>query len=71
MDTVNTLKYMLKDINKHKRDKNKLLEYYIQKRLNVSIKNYYRDLLETYDFLSHKDAKKVIRVMNKLDKEGI
>lgn len=65
MDTINTLKSMLKDINKHKRDKNKLLEYYVQKRLNTSLKNYYKELLETYDFLTHREAKKVFKALNK------
>lgn len=70
MDTINVLNHMLKDIKKHRRNKDKLLEYYIQKRLNMSLKNYYKELLETYDFLTHKNAKKVVRAMTKLDKEG-
>lgn len=64
------LNNMLKDINKHKRNKNKLLEYYIQKRLKKSLKNYYKDLLETYNILSHKEPKKVFKTINRIEKEG-
>lgn len=56
---------MLKDIERHKRDKNKLIEYYIQKRLNTSTQNYYKDLLKAYQLISHKDSTKIIKIINK------
>lgn len=42
------------DLNKHKRNKTTLLEYYIQKRLNKSLSNYLFDVQNTKERLDKK-----------------
>ena len=58
---------MLSDIRKHKRNKSDLLAYYIQKRLNLSLNNYYSDLNSNYNMLTRKDSLKVLKEINKGD----
>lgn len=65
MNFSDLLLKMLEDMEKHRRNKDNLLEFYIQKRLNNSIQNYYKDLLKSYKFLSHKDPKKLLNIINK------
>lgn len=54
---------MIEDIKNHERSKEVLLPFYIQKRMDLSIKNYYEELMQTYDELMKKDAFKVIKRM--------
>lgn len=61
MSTNQTLRNMLLDIQRHERDQAGLLEHYIQLRLDRSLINYYTDLMQTYDFLSHRDAQRVLK----------
>ena len=42
------------DLNKHHRDKSKLLEYYINTRLNKTIDAYYSDIMDNYNYLNKK-----------------
>ena len=42
MTVEQTLKDMLKDINKHKRSKENLLEHFVSMRLDKSIQTYYK-----------------------------
>ncbi len=58
---------MLKDIKNHKKSKDNLLAYYIQKRLNLSLDNYYSDLVNDYNLLTHKNSLKVLRELTKGD----
>lgn len=60
-----TLRNMLKDINEYKRDKTGLLEYYIQTRLNLSLENYYKDLMHDYNNIMNRSTKKMLRNLNK------
>lgn len=59
------LSSILKDLNKHKRNKSQLLEEAVQKRLDLSLQNYYRDILESYEFLSNRNALKLARKLNR------
>lgn len=55
---------ILNDLNKHKRDKSELLEYYIQRRLNKSLSNYIYDMQNTKERIDKKyKYKKIIKSM--------
>ena len=60
-------KSMLADVKKRNRTREELLPYYVQKRLDKSIKTYYKQLLESCNFLSNvTDESKVIKKLAKL-----
>lgn len=61
-DQINEI---LKDLKSHNHPKNKLLEFFINKRLNKSLKSYYSVLLNAQDRLLNKDEIKVIKDINK------
>ena len=62
-----TLKAMLEDIRSRNKPKDDLLNYYVQKRLNKSIKTYYKQLLDSYNFLSNvTDETKLAKKLAKL-----
>ena len=65
---VQDIKEMLNDLNIHKRPKNTLLKYFIECRLETSIKTYYDQLLKSVDYLSlSQDPDNVIIKLNKED----
>lgn len=68
MTVEQTLKDMLKDINKHKRPKENLLEYFVSMRLDKSIQIYYKQLLESVDYLANREASQE-RILNGINKE--
>ncbi len=68
MTVEQILKDMLKDINKHKRPKENLLEYFVSMRLDKSIQIYYKQLLESVDYLSNREASQE-RILNGINKE--
>ena len=53
------------DLNKHHRDKSKLLEYYINTRLNKTIDAYYSDLMDSYNYLNNRDEFNMIKRMSR------
>lgn len=65
---IDVLNKMLKDLSAHKRDKNYLLEFYIQKRLSSSLSAYYKSITYDEDYLSRLDSVKVMKKMNKVYK---
>lgn len=62
------LNNMLKDISKHKRNRDNLLEYYIQERLNKSLETYYIQLSHSLEYLINKDSFRVLKNSNKLSR---
>lgn len=54
-----------KELNKHHRDKSKLLAYYIQERLSASLQSYYKELTDSYTYLETKEELKTLRKLNK------
>lgn len=68
MTVEQILKDMLKDINNHKRPKENLLEYFVSMRLDKSIQTYYKQLLESVDYLSNREASQE-RILNGINKE--
>lgn len=68
MTVEQTLKDMLKDINKHKRPKENLIEYFVSMRLDKSIQTYYKQLLESVDYLANREASQE-RIINGINKE--
>ena len=52
---------MLSDIKAHQRDKDDLLAYYVQERLNKSLQVYYKELLDSYNMLQRFDEIKKLR----------
>ena len=63
---INMLNNMLKDISKYKRNKDNLLEYYIQERLNKSLETYYNQLSHSLEYLISKNGLRVLKDSNKL-----
>lgn len=61
MATVDTLNKMLSDIRQHNRKRSELIEYYVNARLDKSLKSYYGELVETYHMLTRRDAARVVR----------
>ena len=53
------------DLNKHHRDKSKLLEYYINTRLNKTIDAYYSDIMDNYNYLNNRDEFNMIKRMSR------
>lgn len=53
------------DLNKHHRDKSKLLEYYINTRLNKTIDAYYSDIMDSYNYLNNRDEFNMIKRMSR------
>lgn len=60
-DPEKILRHMLSDLDKHRRPRKELLSDYIQSRLDLSLKNYYEDLMKAYDAITRKDAAKIIK----------
>ena len=58
-------KRILSELNFHKRDKNEILQYYINKRLNDSLQTYYHELAAEMDSLAHRNELKVMRNVGK------
>lgn len=50
-----TLMTIQEDLSKYHRNKNELLEYYIQSRLNNSLQSYYHDLMNSLTYLKYKE----------------
>lgn len=63
MTVEQTLKDMLKDINEHKRSKENLLEHFVSMRLDKSIQTYYKQLLESVDYLASREVSQE-RILN-------
>ena len=67
MSAKNILENMLIDINKHKTEEAKSLNYYVDMRLNKSVENYYKELLGSKNFLESFNelsvAKKLLKTL--------
>ena len=53
------------DLNKHHRDKSKLLGYYINTRLNKTIDAYYSDIMDNYNYLNNRNEFNMIKRMSR------
>ena len=60
---------MLNGLQKYKHSKTELIQFYIQKRLDLNLQQYYRKLQQSVDFLTRKDSKKVLKKLNRVDKK--
>ena len=56
----------LDDLSKHKRDRDKLMEFYINDRLSKSIEVYYKELYNSLNYLVSKNNIRVLREFNKI-----
>lgn len=57
------LREMLQDLSRHNGTREKLLPLYLQKRMDLSLKNYYEELMQTYEELTKRDAARVLKKM--------
>ena len=64
---MTNLEQIQNDLNNYHRNKQALLIYYVNKRLNDSLKSYYSDLLTSVRFLNTKDGIKLIHGINKYE----
>ena len=63
---TNRFNKMLNDLSKYKRDKNSLMQMYIENRLNKSLETYYSQLNSSLESLLGSDELKVLRQSNKI-----
>ena len=63
---TNRFNKMLNDLSKYKRDKNSLMQMYIENRLNKSLETYYSQLNSSLESLLDSDELKVLRRSNKI-----
>lgn len=63
MSSIHQLDFkpIIEDLNKHKRDRNSLLEEYINERLRKSLYTYYKELSTSVSVLNRKDNMKVMK----------
>lgn len=59
------LNNIIADLKFHKRPKSKILEYFINIRLNKSLTTYYDSLLKSENRLLNKEEIKIMRGLNK------
>jgi len=59
---------MLEELGKHHNDRAKLIEFYINDRLNKSLASYYEALDKSINYLSKKDELKVLKQIGEEDK---
>lgn len=59
---------MLSTLQHYKHDKTWLMQKYVQERLDQNLIQYYKKLQQSVDFLERKDSKKVIKKLNRVDK---
>lgn len=52
---------ILKELNRYKRDKEKLKYQYIQSRLDETLERYYENMTKTFLDLSEKDEREVLK----------
>lgn len=65
------LDIILNDIQSHKRDKNTLMQMYIEDRLNKSLVTYYKEISESVEFLNSKDPIKMNRRLYGGDEDDV
>lgn len=65
------LDIILNDIQSHKRDKNTLMQMYIEDRLNKSLVTYYKEISKSVEFLNSKDPIKMNRRLYRGDEDDI
>ena len=63
---TNRFNKMLNDLSKYKKDKNSLMQMYIENRLNKSLETYYSQLNSSLESLLDSDELKVLRRSNKI-----
>ena len=62
----NIIEEMLSEIQKHKRNKEELLPFYVQQRINMQVQSYYSQILDSYQILSHQwNEDKIIKKLVK------
>ena len=59
---------MLSTLQHYKHDKTQLMQKYVQERLDQNLIQYYKKLQQSVDFLERKDSRKVIKKLNRVDK---
>lgn len=63
------LENILEELQNYKRSKEYLDKYYIEKRLNLSLKNYSDKLIQNIDFLKRKRDLTILKRLNRMMKK--
>ena len=63
------LENILEELQNYKRSKEYLDKYYIEKRLNLSLKNYSDKLIQNIDFLKRKRDITILKRLNRMMKK--
>ena len=58
---------MLDDLSKYKRNKQDLMEFYVNERLSKSLEVYYSELYNSLNYLIYKNDLRVLKTYNKLN----
>lgn len=56
---------IIKELSFYKRNKNDLLAQYINERLNKSLQTYYKELIDSFDYLKYKDSSNILKKLNR------
>ena len=63
--SASELDSLLEELKQYKRDKNHLMEFYIEERLNKSLEVYYKELTDSIQYLARRDELNVLKKMGK------
>ena len=63
------LENILEELQNYKRSKEYLDKYYIEKRLDLSLKNYSDKLIQNIDFLKRKRELTILKRLNRMMKK--
>lgn len=62
---IDILNNILADLSNHKRNKDDLLIFYINKRLDKSLYTYYDSLVSSVNYLKYRNCKKIMDKINR------
>ena len=65
---VDKLYNMINELSEYKREKNKLLPMYVNLRLNQSLQVYYKEVVDSFNYLKYKNELRLARKLNKYER---
>lgn len=61
--TIQELTQTLEELNQYKRDKSQLLIFYINERLNKSLRTYYKTMVDSFNYAAKQNELKLMRTL--------
>lgn len=60
---MNKIEQLLEELQFYRRDKNQLVVYYIEQRLNKSFDIYHKELLKSFNYITKNNDLKILKSM--------